>query len=109
MIARLRFNGKVLEIPDIIKAEGMKKFTGLMFKKPETNAMLFDNPGAIHSLFCPDFLAIWLDDDNKITDYQLVTSGKFKINPEKESSRLLEVPLNSKYSYVARFFLEEKL
>ncbi|MCX6748637.1 MAG: hypothetical protein NT076_03450 [Candidatus Pacearchaeota archaeon] len=89
-------------------AEGMKKFTGLMFKKPDTNALLFEELGSIHSFFCPDFLAIWLDDENKIVDYKLITSGKPNIKPDKPFAKLLEVPLNEKYSEVTKFFLDQK-
>lgn len=108
MIAKLRFDHQVIEIPDIIKAEGMKKFTGLMFKKQETNALLFEEPGAIHSFFCPDFLGIWLDDENKIVDYKLVTSNKPHIKPEKPFAKLLEIPLNDKYSEITKIFLDKK-
>ena len=108
MKAKLKFKGKAIEIPDVIKAEGFKKFTGLMFNK-ESNALLFEfnegNNKAIHSLFCPDFLAIWLS-NGKIVEYKIITSGKFSIKPEKEFNKLLEIPLNSKYASVVKLFLD---
>lgn len=108
MKAKLKFGGKEIEIPDVEKVSGIKKIVGLMFNS-KSNALLFEfeNPGkqAIHSLFCPDFLAIWLDKDNKILEYKLIISGKMTIKPEKEFSKLLEIPLNNKYSHVIRFFL----
>jgi len=108
MKAKLKFKGEEIEIPDVEKVSGFRKFTGLMFNK-KGNALLFDfesldNP-SIHSLFCPDFLAIWLN-QGKIVDYKLVTSGKLKIKPEKEFTQLLEIPLNNKYSSVVKIFLE---
>ena len=108
MIAKLKFKGKEIEIPDVVKAEGLKKFTGLMFKK-EGNALLFEfdeeSKKTIHSFFCPDFLAIWLN-NGKIVEYKIITSGKLSIKPEKEFNKLLEIPLNSKYASVVKLFLD---
>jgi len=111
MRAKLKLNGKEIEIPDIEKADGIKKYTGLMFKSTNTNALLFDfknSKQAIHSLFCPDFLAIWLN-EGKIVDYKLITTSKFTIKPEKEFTHLLEIPVNDKYAEVISNFLETKL
>ena len=108
MIAKLRYDHQVFEIPDIVKAEGMKKFTGLMFKKQDANALLFEEPGSIHSFFCPDFLGIWLDDNNKIVDFKLVTSNRASVKPDKPFAKLLEIPLNEKYSEITKVFLEKK-
>jgi hypothetical protein len=108
MKAKLKFQGEEIEIPDVERVNGLGKFKGLMFKSSNTNALLFDFPSlnnpSIHSLFCPDFLAIWLN-QGKIVDYKLVTSGKMKVKPEKDFTQLLEIPLNNKYSSVVKFFL----
>jgi len=112
MRAKIRFKDKIIEIPDIEKCSGIKKFTGLMFKSRDSNALLFefDNPckQAIHSFFCPDFLALWLDESGKIVDKQVVTSNKLSIRPQEKFSKLLEVPLNNKYSPAIQFLLEDK-
>ncbi len=111
MKAKLNLKGKKIEIPDVKKVSGMKKFTGLMFKKPETNALLFSfnkqTKQAIHSLFCPDFLAIWLN-NNKIIEYKFITSQKLIIKPEKKFSHLLEIPLNKKYLEITKAFINQK-
>lgn len=111
MKAKLNYKGKEIEIPDIIKVNSFEKFTGLMFKNKETNALLFefDKPTnqAIHSLFCPDFLAIWLN-ENRIIDYKVVTSAKLKIKPQENFNKLLEIPLNNRYFPVVEFFLEKE-
>lgn len=112
MKAKLNFNGKIIEIPDIIEVKGIKKYTGLMFKGKDTNALLFsfDNPGkhAIHSLFCKDFLAVWLN-AGKIVDYQLVNSIQFSIKPSQDFTHLLEIPVNEKYASVISNFTDNKL
>jgi|SRR3989344_2319460 len=110
MKAKFKLNGKEIEIEDIEKVSGIRKYTGLMFNKTG-NALLFDfknSKQAIHSLFCPDFLAIWLN-KGKIIDYKLITSNKFSIKPKKEFTHLLEIPVNDKYSQVISNFLEGKL
>lgn len=113
MKARLSYQNKGIEVEDIQKCSGLKKFSGLMFKgKDKAKAMLFDfkNPKkwAIHSLFCPDFIAIWIDDKGKVVDWEFIMGNHLSIRPKKKFSKLLEVPLNKKYSSVAEFFLEEK-
>ena len=108
MKAKLKYKGEEIEIPDVEKVSEFGKFKGLMFKSNETNALLFDfgrlTNQAIHSFFCPDFLAIWLN-QGKIIDYKLITSGKMKIKPEQDFTHLLEIPLNNKYSPIVKFFL----
>jgi len=111
MKAKLNYKGKKIEVKDIQKCQGLKKFTGLMFKKKEdAKAMFFDFkiPGrkAIHSLFCPEFLALWIDDGGKIVEWKFVLGKSVSIKPKKKFSRLLEVPLNKKYFDVVRLFLE---
>ena len=109
MKAKINFNGKLIEIPDIIEVKGIKKYTGLMFKGKNTNALLFDfkEPGkkAIHSLFCNDFLAVWLN-EGKIVDYKLINSIKLLIKPENEFTHLLEIPVNEKYSSIISNFIK---
>lgn len=101
MNANLNFKGKQIEVGDIKKCEGLKKYTGLMFRTRNTDALLFDFGApclrAIHSLFCPSFLAVWIN-ENKIVDYRLVAPWQFKIVPKEEFTKLLEIPLNEKYS-----------
>ena len=108
MKAKLRFKGREILIEDIIKASGLKKFTGLMFKGKNAQALLFEFNGgrAIHSYFCQPFLAVWLS-QGKIIDYKLVQPNAFSIKPDKEFDKLIEIPFNSKYANVINFFIEE--
>jgi uncharacterized membrane protein (UPF0127 family) len=104
MIAKIKFNGRTIEIPDVEKASGFKKFSGLMFKGKDTNALLFEmSNSSIHSFFCKNFLAIWLN-NGKIVDYQIIDKSKASIKPEKEFTHLLEVPVNEKYAHIISIF-----
>lgn len=108
MKARLRFKGKEILIEDLIKAERMKKFTGLMFKGKDAQAMLFEFPKGkrtIHSYFCKPFLAIWLN-NGKIVEHRLVSPNKPAIIPESEFNQLIEIPMNEKYKEILGFFID---
>lgn len=107
MKAKIKFKGKELVIEDLKKVSSVGKYTGLMFKKKETQALLFEFPRgrkAIHSLFCPDFLAVWLL-EGKIVEYKLVLPYQFYIAPKSEFDKLIEIPVNEKYKGVIEAFL----
>ncbi|MBS3074046.1 DUF192 domain-containing protein [Candidatus Pacearchaeota archaeon] len=109
--ANLKISGHIIHIKDINKCSGFSKIKGLMFsRKEKANALLFefseDTKRSIHSLFCPPFMAIWLNENNKIVEYKIISSNRFSVRPEKLFRKLIEVPLNSKYSPVVEFLLE---
>lgn len=111
--ARLIIKDSVIEIPEIKKINGtsLSAGIGLMFKnKEKAHALLFefthDVNLAITSLFCPPFLAIWLNENNKIVEYKIVSPNKFTIRPQKPYRKLIEVPINKKYSMIVDFILE---
>lgn len=110
MKAKLNFRGKEIEF-DIEKCSGFKRFLGLMFKSRDTNALLFDfekqGRQAIHSFFCHNFLAIWIDKNNKVLDHRIITSNKI-IESNQPLSKLVEIPLNNKYAEITKLFLENK-
>lgn len=112
MKAKLKYQGKTIEITDMKEAKGIKKISGLMFKSKDTSALLFkfssptDEP--IHSFFCPYFLAIWLDEKNRILEYKLITPNKLSIKPKEKYSKLLEIPLNNKYSSVVKLLIKKE-
>jgi uncharacterized membrane protein (UPF0127 family) len=101
MYKSLKFRGK------IIKARictSLQKISGLMFKKREkAEALLFEfskpTKLAIHSyfVFFP-FIAVWLDENNKIIEIKKVEPFTFHVKPKKPFTKLLEVPINSRYS-----------
>ena len=110
MKVKLEFEGKKIEL-EVDKVEGIKKFIGLMFNK-KGKALLFEfskpTQQPIHSFFCPHFLAVWLNEDNKVLEYRKITPNKLSIKPKKMFTKLLEIPLNEKYSELIKLFLENK-
>lgn len=83
---------------------------GLMFRKKENaKALLFDFTGRgqyyLHSFFVFfDFLALWLDDKNKIVEKQIVKPFSFGIKPKKLFSRVIEIPINRNYKETIKKF-----
>jgi uncharacterized membrane protein (UPF0127 family) len=81
---------------------------GLMFQKKEnSNALLFDFVGrkrlALHSLFVFfPFLALWLDDKNKIVEIKEIKPFSFNVFSKKPFSKIVEIPLNKKYIKIIR-------
>lgn len=104
MIAKLNYKGKIIEIKDVKKMNRIQKYLGLMIYK-QALLFSFDKPGrhAIHSLFCPRFLAIWIN-NGKIVEYKLVNPWRFIIKPEKDFTELLEIPINERYSAIIEIF-----
>lgn len=87
---------------------------GLMFKRGKrATALIFNFKKsvnmAIHSwfVFFP-FVAIWLDENNKLIEIKLVKPFKIKILPSRKYKTLIEVPVNSKYDEVIRLLVGEK-
>ena len=107
MKARLNFKGKKLEF-EVEKVTGFKKILGLMFKKSDAKALLFEFDKevlmSIHSFFCPDFVAIWLN-QGKIIDHQVIIENKLNIKPKKKFDKLIEIPLNEQNSEVVKFLV----
>lgn len=79
---------------------------GLSFKtKENARALLFDFSErkrlALHSLFVFfPFLALWLDDKNKIVEIRKINPFSFNIISKKPFCRIIEIPLNNKYSKI---------
>lgn len=90
------------------------RFLGLMFTRRENaRALLFEfkNPvrAPIHSFFVFfDFVAIWLDDKDKIVDLKIVTPFKFIILPKKSFSKIIEIPINRKHKEIVKIIVETR-
>lgn len=115
MKAKLKFKGKEIEILDIKKCNLFWTVRGLMFTKREkARALLlfnFKKPRRmkIHSFFVFfPFITIWLDDKNRVIEFKVIKPWNPLVLPKKEFSRLLEIPLNNRYSPVVKFFLEKE-
>lgn len=109
MKAKIKINGKYVEIENIKRADGIRKYTGLMFRK-NSPALLFElgkGRKAIHSFFCMPFIAVWIL-ENKVQEYKIVDKWDFYIAPEKEFDKLIEIPLNDRYSHLIENFVVKK-
>ena len=96
---------------DVKKCNGWHRFKGLMFaQKEKAEALLFDfdKPGreAIHSFFVFfPFVAVWLDSKGKIIETKKIKPFTPFAAPKKPYSRLIEIPINKKYSHIINLFL----
>ena len=88
------------------KCGWLDEIFGLMFQKREdADVLLFDFSGrkkpALHSFFVFfPFLAVWLDDKNKIVEIRVVNPFSFNVSSKKAFGKIVEVPINSKYSKI---------
>jgi uncharacterized membrane protein (UPF0127 family) len=108
MRIKVGFRGKSIGI-DVRKVSFVGKFTGLMFKAKKTENLLFEfrkkEKWAIHSwfVFFP-FLALWLDEKNKVIEHKIVRPFRSSVRPEKKFLRLVEVPINMRNREIIRLF-----
>jgi len=110
---KIKFDKKFLELGVLKKVSGGKRIKGLMFKKPEkAEALLFefDKPVKlkIHScfVFFP-FLAIWLDDKNRVVCIKIVKPFRFSVSPKTPFCKLIEIPLTRNYNSIVGIFLSQ--
>jgi uncharacterized membrane protein (UPF0127 family) len=99
----IKHKSKGIKVNDVKKVSEFEKGIGLMFHNRERcPAMLFEfkNPTRmkIHSLFVFfPFVAVWLDNQNKIVDSKIVKPFRLSISSKKPFYKLLEIPLNKEY------------
>ena len=101
-----KFKNKKISL-EIKECKGIHKFLGLMFSRREkASALLFDfgkpTQIVIHSLFCTEFIGIWIDSDGKVVEIKRVKPWKLSIKPKKPFRKLIEIPVNGKYSEVLK-------
>lgn len=102
-----------LKINNIKKLNLFGKFSGLMFRTSKTKNMLFefkkDTNLAIHSFFVFfKFLAIWVDEKNRVIDFKLVNPFLSNIKSKKRFKKLIELPLNSDNKEIIDFFVGKR-
>lgn len=81
---------------------------GLMFKSRDSENLLFDLPGrwGIHSFFVFfPFLALWLDEKNKVLEWKVVKPFSVYVKPRKKFAKLVEIPINSKNKGLIQNFI----
>ena len=105
---RIKINKKVFGIKNLKTCNEFEKFSGLMFSSRENSRALlfkFKKPIrlAIHSFFVfYPFLAIWLDDKNKIVKISIIKPFNPFIKPKKSFTKLIEIPVNEKYEKIIK-------
>lgn len=79
------------------QANGLRKYTGLMFRTRKTEPLIFDFDEPInlpiHSwfVFFP-FTAIWYDGEEEI-EQRIIQPWQSNIKPDKPFTRLVEIPI----------------
>jgi uncharacterized membrane protein (UPF0127 family) len=80
---------------------------GLMFRTRNCDNLLFERKGkwGIHSwfVFFP-FLALWLDEKNKVMEWKIVKPFSFYAEPRREFAKLVEIPLNARNKKTVNIF-----
>jgi len=112
----LKDGSRKIGIPNVKKVSELGKVRGLMFRRREKcSALLFEfkkpTTMKIHScfVFFP-FVAIWLDENNKIIEKKIVKPWKISISPSVEYYRkLLEIPFNKFYSSKVKNLVGQKI
>ncbi|MCW8966649.1 MAG: DUF192 domain-containing protein [Candidatus Pacearchaeota archaeon] len=108
----INYKNKKIELK-IKKVSFFGKGIGLMFRTKNTKNLLFelskDTKRAIHSYFVFfDFLAIWLDKNNKVIEYKIIEPFELSISPKKEFRKLIEIPINDKNREIIKFFVDNR-
>ena len=103
------FKHKKLEI-HVKKLSFIGRYIGLMFSSKTKKALIFEfkepSRRAIHSFFVfYDFLAIWLDKNNRVIDAKIVKPFNPFIMPEKPFKKLIEIPINQNYEGITNIIV----
>ena len=98
---------------NVKKVSFFGRFSGLMFKNRNTSNLLFefshDVNLAIHSVFVFfPFLAVWLDDKNRIIEKRIVNPFILSAKPIKNFRKLVEIPLCNENKKIVDFLVGKK-
>ena len=97
------FKGKRISVKSR-ECRGLNRILGLMFiRKEKAEALLFDFKKPvdlrIHSFFVFfPFVVVWLDKKNKIIEIKKVKPFTLSVKSKKPYTKLIEIPLNKRYS-----------
>lgn len=111
MKVRLNYKKHKFDL-DLEVVKGLKRAIGLMFtSRKKARPLLFDfkkqTNMAIHSLFVFfPFLAIWLDENNRVIEFRKVNPFTFSVSPSRSYSKLIEVPLNGQYPGILEILVD---
>jgi uncharacterized membrane protein (UPF0127 family) len=104
----VKFKRKIINI-ETRKVSGLERIFGLMFKKSNTDNLLFifdkNVRYSYHSLFVFfPFIILFLDEKNKVIECKKVNPFCFKINCGLEFRKVIEIPINYKNRKFIEFF-----
>jgi len=104
----IHFGKKKLDVK-VRKVGFFGKIRGLMFRSRNCDNLLFEGAEAIHSwfVFFP-FLAVWLDNKNKVVETEIVKPFILRVLPKKGSSKLVEIPINERNRKIVEFLVGGK-
>jgi len=110
---KIHYKNKSLNINNLKKLSFFGKFIGLMFKNSKTKNLLFEFNSntniSIHSFFVFfNFLALWLDENDRVIDFKIVKPFLPSIKPNKKFKKLIELPLNSDNKRIIDFFVGKR-
>jgi len=105
----LKVGGKRIVIGGVKEVRGLGVVKGLMFSKKENSSpLLFNIKSSLHSFFVSfDFLVLWLDESNNVVDKKIVNPFRFHVNSSKNYAKILEIPINRRYSKVVKLVVGE--
>ena len=108
----IKFKGKNRDIK-LKSVRKIRKFTGLMFRTKNTENLLFNfsefESKNIHSFFVFfDFMAIWLNNRNKVLKVDLVKPFTILIKAPEKTRKLIELPINNSNKDLIEFFVDKR-
>jgi uncharacterized membrane protein (UPF0127 family) len=106
---KIMLGKRKINVP-VRKVSFLGKFSGLMFRTRDTDALLFEFPKdtrqPFHSFFVFfPFLMIWLDGENKAIGFRKVRPFTFIIRQKSKFRKVVEVPFNAKNEGIIDFFV----
>lgn len=108
---KINFNGRSVDV-GVRKVGGFGKARGLMFRRRETESLLFEFgrfDRGIHSCFVFfDFLAVWLDEKDNVLDAEVVKPFRLSVGAKKGARKLIEVPINEKNREILQLFVGKR-
>jgi len=94
---KIGLSGKKFSL-NVKKVSALGMLSGLMFRTKKVRNLLFDfgseGKWTIHSFFVFfSFLAVWLDEKNRVLDYKIVKPFCFSVVPKQKFVKLVEIPV----------------
>ena len=101
---RIKLKGKEIKL-ELREMRGLNKALGLMIYR-NSNLIFGFKKGrqSIHSWFCPNFIALWLD-SGKIVEIQQIKPWRSRIKPKKAYDVLIELPITESNSKIVNFIV----